>query len=142
MIGRLNHVGIATPSIERSAALYRDVLGACRIHPTVIVPDQGVAACFIDLPNTQLELIEPYGPDSPLTSFLSRHPLGGQHHLCFEVADLRAAVAELQRRGFDLLGQGVPRIGAHGWPIVFLHPRTMNGGLTELMEQPKRPAEP
>ena len=131
-IGRLNHVGVATPSIEGSIALYRDLLGATRIGAPFDLPAQGVRVCFVDLPNTQIELIEPLGEGSPIHGFMARNPGGGQHHLCFEVPDIAAARAELVSRGARVLGE--PRIGAHGTLVQFLHPKDMGGVLVELME--------
>lgn len=133
-LGRLNHVGVATPSIERSVAMYRDLLGAEAIGEPFDLPAQGVRVCFVDAPNTQVELIEPYDENSPIAGFLRKNPAGGQHHLCFEVADIHQAVAEMTARGATVLGE--PRIGAHGTPIVFLHPRDTGGVLIELMESP------
>ncbi|WP_288413357.1 methylmalonyl-CoA epimerase [uncultured Sphingomonas sp.] len=133
-LGRLNHVGVATPSIEASIAMYRDLLGAEAIGEPFDLPAQGVKVCFIDAPNTQIELIEPYDAASPIAGFLAKNPAGGQHHLCFEVADIDAAVADLTAKGARVLGK--PRIGAHGTPIVFVHPRDMGGVLIELMETP------
>ena len=130
--GRLNHVGVATPSIEKSIAVYRDLMGATRIGEPFDLPAQGVKVCFIDTPNTQIELIEPYDDSSPIAGFLRKNPAGGQHHVCFEVPDLHAAVADLKAKGATILGE--PRIGAHGTPIVFIHPRDMGGVLVELME--------
>ncbi|KQM27021.1 MULTISPECIES: methylmalonyl-CoA epimerase [unclassified Sphingomonas] len=134
-LGRLNHVGVATPSITASIAMYRDLLGADAIGEPFDLPAQGVKVCFIDAPNTQIELIEPYDASSPIAGFLAKNPAGGQHHLCFEVADIPAAVAELTAKGARVLGE--PRIGAHGTPIVFVHPRDMGGVLIELMETPE-----
>lgn len=134
MLGRLNHVGLATPSITASIAMYRDILGADAIGAPFDLPAQGVKVCFIDAPNTQIELIEPYDDSSPIAGFLARNPAGGQHHLCFEVADIDAAIADLTAKGARVLG--MPRIGAHGTPIVFVHPRDMGGVLIELMETP------
>ncbi|WP_242415402.1 methylmalonyl-CoA epimerase [Sphingomonas panni] len=134
-LGRLNHVGVATPSIEASIAMYRDLLGADAIGEPFDLPAQGVKVCFIDAPNTQIELIEPYDAASPIAGFLAKNPAGGQHHLCFEVADIDAAVAHLTAKGARVLGK--PRIGAHGTPIVFVHPRDMGGVLIELMETPE-----
>jgi len=134
-LGRLNHVGIATPSITASVAMYRDLLGANAIGEPFDLPAQGVKVCFIDAPNMQVELIEPYDDASPIAGFLAKNPAGGQHHLCFEVPDIDAAVADLTAKGATLLGQ--PRIGAHGTRIVFVHPRDMGGLLVELMEQPE-----
>ena len=133
-LGRLNHVGVATPSIERSIALYRDLLGATQIGEPFDLPAQGVKVCFIDTPNTQIELIEPYDDSSPIAGFLRKNPAGGQHHVCFEVPDIHAAVADLKAKGATVLGE--PRIGAHGTPIVFVHPKNMGGVLVELMETP------
>jgi methylmalonyl-CoA/ethylmalonyl-CoA epimerase len=133
-LGRLNHVGVATPSIERSIAMYRDLLGATVIGEPFDLPAQGVKVCFIDTPNTQIELIEPYDESSPIAGFLRKNPAGGQHHVCFEVPDIAAAVADLKAKGATVLGE--PRIGAHGTPIVFVHPKDMGGVLVELMETP------
>lgn len=133
-LGRLNHVGIATPSIATSIETWRMILGAEAIGTPFDLPEQGVKVCFIDAPNTQIELIEPYDDASPIAGFLKKNPAGGQHHLCFEVADLTAAIADLTAKGARVLGE--PRIGAHGMPIIFLHPRDMGGVLIELMEAP------
>jgi methylmalonyl-CoA/ethylmalonyl-CoA epimerase len=135
LIGRLNHVGVATPSIEKSVALYRDLLGATRIHEPFDLPPQGVRVCFVDTPNSQIELLEPLGDNSPITKFLEKNPAGGQHHVCFEVPDIEAAKAEMEAKGAKVLGP--PRIGAHGTPVIFIHPKDMGGVLTELMETPK-----
>jgi methylmalonyl-CoA/ethylmalonyl-CoA epimerase len=134
-LGRLNHVGVATPSIERSVDTYRTLLGATAIGEPFELPAQGVRVCFVDAPNAQIELIEPLDDASPVAGFLRRNPAGGQHHLCFEVPDIEAAVAGLAAKGATLLG--APRIGAHGTPIVFVHPRDMGGLLIELMEAPQ-----
>ena len=135
-VGRLNHVGVATPSIELSLALYRDVLGATHIGDPFDLPAQGVRVCFVDMPNAQIELIEPLGADSPILKFLEKNPLGGQHHVCFEVADIEAARRWFEGKGARILGP--TRIGAHGTPIFFLHPKDMGGTLTEIMESPKQ----
>jgi methylmalonyl-CoA/ethylmalonyl-CoA epimerase len=137
MIGRLNHVGVATPSIDEAVKLYRDVLGATKIHGKFALPEQGVWVCFVDLANSQIELIEPYGETSPLTGFLAKNPKGGQHHVCFEVEDILAARDEMRAKGCTILGTGEPRIGAHGTPVLFVHPKDMGGVLVELMETPK-----
>ena len=134
MIGRLNHVGIATPSIEKSVALYRDVLGATKIHDKFKMEEQGVFVCFVDVPNSQIELIEPIDETSPIGGFLKTNPEGGQHHVCFEVEDLLAARDEMVEKGARVLGE--PRIGAHGTPIIFVHPKDMGGVLIELMQRP------
>lgn len=133
-LGRLNHIGVATPSIERSVETYRKLLGAEPIGEAFDLPAQGVRVCFVDAPNTQVELIEPLSDASPIAGFLRKNPAGGQHHLCFEVPDIHVAVAELKAKGATLLGE--PRIGAHGTPIVFVHPRDTGGVLIELMETP------
>ena len=134
-IGRLNHVGVATPSIEKSVALYRDLLGATKIHEPFDLPPQGVRVCFVDTPNSQIELIEPLGEASPLHNFLAKNPAGGQHHVCFEVPDIHEAKAWFEAKGAKVLGE--PRIGAHGTPIFFVHPKDMGGVLTEIMETPR-----
>ena len=134
-LGRLNHIGVATPSIPDSIAFWRDVMGASKIHESFDMPEQGVKVCFVDTPNTQIELIEPLGADSPIAGFIAKNPAGGQHHLCFEVPDIDAARAEFEGEGKRILGP--TRIGAHGTPIFFLHPRDMGGVLTEIMETPK-----
>jgi methylmalonyl-CoA/ethylmalonyl-CoA epimerase len=133
-LGRLNHVGVATPSIERSVALYRDLLGATTIHEPFDLPPQKVRVCFVDLPNSQIELLEPLGEGSPIAKFLEKNPAGGQHHVCFEVPDIRAAKTEMERKGARVLGE--PRIGAHGTLVLFLHPKDTGGVLVELMESP------
>ena len=137
MIGKLNHVGVATPSIEASVALYRDMLGATSIGEKFSLPEQGVWVCFVDLPNSQIELIEPYGDASPLKGFLEKNPSGGQHHICFEVEDIIAARDDLRAKGATILGTGEPRIGAHGVPVIFVHPKNMGGVLVELMQTPE-----
>ncbi|MBB5712284.1 methylmalonyl-CoA epimerase [Sphingomonas xinjiangensis] len=134
-LGRLNHVGVATPSIEASVALYRDVLGATGVSEPFDLPAQGVRVCFVDTPNTQIELIEPLGQASPIHGFLAKNPAGGQHHLCYEVPDILEAKAWFEGKGARLLGE--PRIGAHGTLIFFVHPKDMGGVLTEIMETPK-----
>ncbi|MEC8545650.1 MAG: methylmalonyl-CoA epimerase [Pseudomonadota bacterium] len=136
MIGRLNHVGVATPSIEQSVALYRDMLGATKIHDKFSMKEQGVWVCFVDLPNSQIELIEPIDDTSPVAGFLKQNPAGGQHHICFEVDDIIAARDEMVAKGARVLGNGEPRIGAHGTPIIFIHPKDMGGVLVELMQSP------
>lgn len=134
-LGRLNHVGVATPSIAGSIVYYRDVMGATTIHDPFDLPAQGVKVCFVDTPNTQIELIEPLGDTSPIHGFLAKNPTGGQHHLCYEVPDILEAKAWFEAKGAKLLGE--PRIGAHGTPIFFVHPKDMGGVLTEIMETPK-----
>jgi methylmalonyl-CoA/ethylmalonyl-CoA epimerase len=138
MIGKLNHVGVATPSIEESWKLYRDVLGVSDITAKRALPEQGVWVSFVNLPNAQIELIEPLGEDSPIHAFLARNPAGGQHHVCFEVADILAARDDMRAKGARVLGGGEPRIGAHGVPVIFVHPKDMGGVLVELMATPER----
>ncbi len=135
MIGRLNHIGIATPSIDESVAMYRDFLGATSVTDKWAMPEQGVWVCFVNLPNSQIELIEPYGDKSPIHAFLEKNPKGGQHHVCFEVPDIYAARDDMKAKGATVLGE--PRIGAHGTPVIFIHPKNMGGVLVELMETPK-----
>lgn len=135
MIGKLNHVGVVTPSIDAAVKMYRDMLGATSITDKWVMPEQGVWVCFVNLPNSQIELIEPYGDKSPITAFLEKNPKGGQHHVCFEVEDILAARDAMKAKGATVLGE--PRIGAHGTPIIFVHPKDMGGVLVELMETPK-----
>ena len=137
MIGKLNHVGVATPSIAESATMYREMLGATSITETITMKEQGVYVCFVNLPNSQIELIEPIDETSPITGFLAKNPNGGQHHVCFEVEDILAARDALRAKGATILGTGEPRIGAHGTPIIFVHPKDMGGVLVELMETQK-----
>lgn len=140
-LGRLNHIGVATPSIADSVAYYRDTMGATRIGEPFDLPEQGVKVCFVDTPGhdgtegTQIELIEPLGEQSTLTTFMEKNPLGGQHHVCYEVPDIAAAREWFEGKGKRILGP--TRIGAHGTPIFFLHPKDMMGQLTEIMETPK-----
>ena len=134
-LGRLNHVGVATPSIDAAIPYWRDVMGAVTVHDPFDLPAQGVKVCFVDTPNTQIELIEPLGETSPIRAFLEKNPAGGQHHLCYEVPDIHEAKAWFEAKGAKVLGE--PRIGAHGTPIFFVHPRDMGGVLTEIMETPK-----
>ena len=135
MIGKLNHIGVATPSIDESVKLYRDILGATSIGEKFAMPEQGVWVCFVNLPNSQIELIEPYGEKSPIHGFLAKSPAGGQHHVCYEVEDIYAARDDMKAKGCTVLGE--PRIGAHGTPVIFVHPKNMGGVLVELMETPK-----
>jgi methylmalonyl-CoA/ethylmalonyl-CoA epimerase len=133
MIGRLNHVAIAVPDLEAAAAQYRDTLGAS-VGPPQPEPDHGVTVIFIELPNTKIELLHPLGPDSPIAGFLAKNPAGGIHHLCYEVADITAARDRLLAAGARVLGDGIPKIGAHGKPVLFLHPKDFAGTLVELEE--------
>jgi methylmalonyl-CoA/ethylmalonyl-CoA epimerase len=134
-LGPINHVGVATPSIEAAVAVYRDLLGADAIGEAFDLPAQKVRVCFVDAPNSQIELLEPLGEDSPIGKFLEKNPAGGQHHVCFEVPDIDAAVADLKAKGARVLGE--PRIGAHGTRVIFVHPKDVGGVLVELMETPR-----
>ena len=131
MIGRLNHVAIAVPDLQAAAAQYRDVLGAVVSDPRD-QPDHGVTVVFVDLPNTKIELLCPLGTDSPIRGFLDRNASGGIHHVCYEVDDILAARDKLTFGGARVLGSGDPKIGAHGKPVLFLHPKDFNGCLIEL----------
>ncbi|HEY5082034.1 MAG TPA: methylmalonyl-CoA epimerase [Bauldia sp.] len=131
MIGRLNHVAIAVNDLNAGMALYRDLLGA-KVSQPVPQPDHGVTTVFIELPNTRVELIAPLGDRSPISGFLERNPFGGIHHVCYEVADVRAAALALTAGGARVLGDGEPKIGAHGKPVVFIHPKDFLGTLIEL----------
>lgn len=133
MIGRLNHVAIAVPDLEAASAVYRDILGA-RVSEAEDLPDHGVTVVFVTLPNTSIELVAPLGPESPLAGFLARHPAGGMHHVCYEVDDITAARDRLKERGARVLGGGQPETGAHGKPVLFLHPKDFCGILIELEE--------
>ena len=144
-LGRLNHVGVATPDLDASIAFYRDVMGATDITEPFDMPSQGVKVCFVNTPGengtpgtsggTQIELLQPLSEDSPVSGFLAKNPLGGQHHICYEVPDIHVAKAEFEAMGKRVLGE--PRIGAHGTLIFFVHPKDMGGQLTEIMETPK-----
>jgi len=131
MIGKLNHVAIAVRDLGRAADVYRDKLGA-KVSAAVPQPEHGVTTVFIELPNTKIELLEPLGPASPIEKFLERNPDGGVHHLCYEVDDIIAARDRLKAQGARVLGDGEPRIGAHGKPVLFLHPKDFFGTLVEI----------
>ncbi len=131
MIGRLNHVAIAVRDLTAASALYRETLGASVSAP-LPQPDHGVTVVFIELLNTKIELLEPLGPASPIAKFLERNADGGIHHICYEVDDILAARDRLQGQGARVLGDGTPKIGAHGKPVLFLHPKDFNGTLIEL----------
>jgi methylmalonyl-CoA/ethylmalonyl-CoA epimerase len=131
MIGRLNHVAIAVTDLDRSTALYRDTLGA-RVSPPLPQPQHGVTVVFVELPNTKIELLEPLGDNSPIAKFLEKNSDGGMHHVCYEVDDIRAARDRLKKKGARVLGDGEPKIGAHGKPVLFLHPKDFGGTLVEL----------
>jgi methylmalonyl-CoA/ethylmalonyl-CoA epimerase len=132
-IGRLNHVAIAVKDVAKAASVYRDTLGA-EISAAVAQPEHGVTTVFVILPNTKIELLEPLGEASPIAKFLERMPDGGIHHLCYEVDDIRAARDRLKEQGLRVLGDGEPRIGAHGKPVLFLHPKDLCGTLIEIEE--------
>jgi methylmalonyl-CoA/ethylmalonyl-CoA epimerase len=131
MIGRLNHVAIAVPDLAGATATYRETLGA-RVTAPLPQPDHGVTVVFVELPNTKIELLEPLGPASPIAAFLQRSPAGGIHHVCYEVDDINAARDRLRAAGARVLGDGEPKIGAHGKPVLFLHPKDFCGTLVEL----------
>lgn len=131
MIGRLNHVAIAVPDLGAATALYRDALGATVSVPQSL-PEHGVTVVFVELPNTKVELLEPLGEGSPIAKFLESNPSGGMHHICYEVEDILAAREKLQSEGARVVGNGEPKIGAHGKPVLFLHPKDFAGTLVEL----------
>jgi methylmalonyl-CoA/ethylmalonyl-CoA epimerase len=131
MIGHLNHVAIVVPDLKAAAAIYRDTLGA-KVSAPKDLPEHGVTTVFVELPNTKIELLHPLGPDSPIARFLTANPAGGMHHVCFDVADILDARDRLKRTGARVLGDGQPKIGAHGKPVLFLHPKDFCGTLVEL----------
>lgn len=131
MLGRLNHVAIAVPDLAAASAVYRDTLGA-RVTAPQALPEHGVTVVFIDVGNTKIELLEPLGDASPVAAFLAKNPSGGMHHVCYEVADILAARDSLKAAGARVLGDGEPRTGAHGKPVLFLHPKDFQGTLIEL----------
>ncbi|MFX0544071.1 methylmalonyl-CoA epimerase [Roseovarius sp. S1116L3] len=133
MIGRLNHVAIAVPDLDAAIAQYSDALGA-NVGAPQDEPDHGVTVVFIELPNTKIELLYPFGDASPIRGFLDKNPAGGIHHICYEVEDIAAAQQQLTASGARVLGDGTPKIGAHGKPVLFLHPKDFNGCLIELEE--------
>ncbi len=131
MIGKLNHVAIVVPDLAAASAVYRDVLGGEVSEPHDL-PEHGVTTVFVTLPNTKIELLHPFGPDSPIAKFLHGNPSGGMHHVCYEVEDILAARDRLKAQGARVLGDGEPKIGAHGKPVLFLHPKDFCGTLVEL----------
>lgn len=131
MLGRVNHVAIAVPDLASAAESYRTTLGACVTEPQVL-PEHGVTVVFVTLPNTKVELLEPLGDTSPIAAFLAKNPSGGMHHICYEVEDIVAARDTLKASGARVLGDGEPKIGAHGKPVLFLHPKDFQGTLIEL----------
>ena len=133
MIGRLNHVAIAVPDLQAASDTYRNILGA-KVSAPQPVPEHGVTVVFIELPNTKIELLHPLGENSPIAGFLAKNTSGGIHHVCYEVSDVRAARDQLKSKGARVLGDGEPKIGAHGNPVLFLHPKDFCGTLVELEE--------
>ncbi|ATN33974.1 methylmalonyl-CoA epimerase [Rhizobium sp. ACO-34A] len=131
MLGRVNHVAIAVPDLAAATASYRDTLGA-RVSEPQALPEHGVTVVFVELPNTKIELLEPLGADSPIAAFLAKNPGGGMHHICYEVEDILATRDQLAGGGARVLGGGEPKIGAHGKPVLFLHPKDFYGTLIEL----------
>jgi methylmalonyl-CoA/ethylmalonyl-CoA epimerase len=131
MLGRLNHVAIAVCDLDKATAVYRDLLGAAVSAPQPL-PEHGVTVVFVELPNTKVELLHPLGSESPIAKFLERNADGGIHHICYEVEDILAARDRLKAEGARVLGSGEPRIGAHGKPVLFLHPKDFDGALVEL----------
>nr|WP_294563593.1 methylmalonyl-CoA epimerase [uncultured Rhodopila sp.] len=133
MIGKLNHLAIAVPDLEKATAVYRDVLGA-KVSAPLPQPAHGVTVVFVELPNTKVELLLPLGEKSPIAAFLEKNPSGGIHHMCFEVEDLLGTRDSLKAQGARVLGDGEPKIGAHDMPVLFLHPKDFNGCLIELQQ--------
>lgn len=131
MIGKLNHVAIAVPDLDKAVAVYRDALGA-NVSAAADEPDHGVTVVFVELENTKIELLHPLGDNSPIQAFLDKNPSGGMHHICYEVADIMTARDRMQAEGARVLGDGNPKIGAHGKPVLFLHPKDFCGTLVEL----------
>jgi methylmalonyl-CoA/ethylmalonyl-CoA epimerase len=131
MLGRINHIAIAVPDLAAAVATYRDTLGAA-VSQAQALPEHGVTVVFVELPNTKVELLAPLGENSPIAAFLEKNPSGGMHHICYEVADIIAARDRLKADGARVLGEGKPKIGAHGKPVLFLHPKDFFGTLIEL----------
>ncbi len=131
MIGRLNHIAIAVPNLTDAIKTYSQILGAKVTKPQKLL-EHGVTVVFITLPNTKIELLEPLGDNSPITKFLNKNPIGGMHHICYEVENIETAITQLQSQGARILGNGRPKIGAHGNPVIFMHPKDFNGTLIEL----------
>jgi len=138
MIGRLNHIAIAVPDLAAAAAKYRDLLGA-QVGQQRALPEHGVTVVFINTGNTKVELLEPLGEGSPIAAFLAKNSAGGMHHVCFEVPDILAAAAKLVAGGARILGDGTPKAGAHGLPVLFLHPKDFDGVLVELEQRLSQP---
>ncbi len=136
MIGKLNHVAIAVPDLDKAIGKYRDVLGA-NVSSIQDLPEHGVSVVFVELENSKIELLYPLGDNSPIVRFLEKNPNGGIHHICFEVEDITKSIASLKIKGAQVLGDGEPKIGAHGLPVIFLHPKDFDGVLIELEEVEK-----
>lgn len=134
MLGRVNHIAIGVPDLAAATTIYRDTLGAMVSAPQSL-PEHGVTVVFVELPNTKIELLEPLGADSPIAAFLAKNPGGGMHHICYEVDDILAARDHLLTSGARVLGDGTPRTGAHGKPVLFLHPKDFFGTLVELEQR-------
>lgn len=133
MLKRLNHLAIAVPNLDAATSIYRDTLGTKVSEPQAL-PEHGVTVVFVELDNTKIELLEPLGEASPIAAFLEKNPAGGMHHVCYEVTDIRVARDRLKAEGARILGDGEPKTGAHGKPVLFLHPKDFNGTLVELEE--------
>ena len=133
MLGKLNHVAIAVVSVEAAAKQYKNILGA-KVSKTLDLPSHGVKTIFVELDNTKIELLEPIGDNSPIKKFLLKNPSGGMHHICYEVPNIKEASTKLKLEGATILGSGKPSIGAHGKPVIFIHPKDFNGTLIELEE--------
>ena len=133
MIGKLNHIAIATPNLDKAIRTYKDILGV-KISAPLDQIEHGVKVVFIEIPNTKIELLEPLGENSPIENFLEKNKKGGIHHICFEVVDIDSAILRLKKDGATVLGDGKAKIGAHGKPVIFLHPKDFNGTLIELEE--------
>ena len=133
MIGKLNHIAIATPNLDKAIRTYKDILGV-KISAPLDQKEHGVKVVFIEIPNTKIELLEPLGENSPIENFLEKNKKGGIHHICFEVEDIDSAILHLKKEGATVLGDGKAKIGAHGKPVIFLHPKDFNGTLIELEE--------
>lgn len=133
MIGKLNHVAIAVANLDQAVKIYSQSLGA-KVSSPQNLPEHGVTVVFVELPNSKIELLSPLGDDSPITAFLAKNPAGGMHHICYEVTNIQAAITKLKADGVRILGDGKPKIGAHGNPVIFMHPKDMGGVLIELEE--------
>lgn len=133
MIGNLNHVAIAVPNLDDAVKTYSQTLGA-KVSAPIKLPEHGVTVVFVELPNSKIELLEPLGDNSTITAFLAKNPTGGMHHICYEVEDIQAAIQQMQTQNVRILGNGKPKIGAHGKPVIFMHPKDMGGVLIELEE--------